>query len=133
MKYTFLLLSLLLIPSLGGIAYGHTVDAVGEYRIEIGWMNEPVVSGDTNGLELYVSPLVACPDISIPLECANSQEFQNGIEGLRKLLKIQFVYDKTQTNTLPLAVVDHNIPANIMLSLLLQCLDIFKQILLEKF
>jgi len=108
-KYTFFLLSLLLIPSLGGIAYGHTVDAVGEYRIEIGWMNEPVVSGDTNGLELYVSPLVACPDISIPLECANSQEFQNGIEGLRKLLKIQFVYDKTQTITLPL-VVDHDIP-----------------------
>ena len=109
MKYIFLLFSLLLIPSLGGIVYGHTVDAVGEYRIEFGWMNEPVVSGDTNGLELYVSPLVACPDISIPLECANSQEFQNGIEGLRKLLKIQFVYDKTQTITLPL-VVDHNVP-----------------------
>ena len=67
MKYTFLLLSLLLIPSIGGIAYAHTVDAVGEYRIEIGWMNEPVVSGDTNGLELYVSPLLACTDISIPL------------------------------------------------------------------
>ena len=109
MKYTFLILSLLLIPSVSGIAYAHTVDAVGEYRIEIGWMNEPVMSGDTNGLELYVSPLVDCPDISIPLECANSQEFQNGIEGLRKLLKIQFVYDKTQTITLPL-VVDHNIP-----------------------
>ena len=109
MKYIFLILSLLLIPSFGGIVYAHTVDAVGEYRIEIGWMNEPVVSGDTNGLELYVSPLVACPDISIPLECANSQEFQNGIEGLRKLLKIQFVYDKTQTITLPL-VVDHDIP-----------------------
>jgi hypothetical protein len=108
-KYTFFLLSLLLIPSLGGIAYGHTVDAVGEYRIEIGWMNEPVVSGDTNGLELYISPLVSCPDISISLECANSQEFQNGIEGLRKLLKIQFVYDNTQTITLPL-VSDHNVP-----------------------
>ena len=109
MRYIFLILSLLLIPSFSGIVYAHTVDAVGEYRIEIGWMNEPVVSGDTNGLELYVSPLVDCPDISIPLECANSQEFQNGIEGLRKLLKIQFVYDKTQTITLPL-VVDHNIP-----------------------
>ena len=109
MKYHFLLLSLLLIPSFAGIAYGHTVDAVGEYRIEIGWMNEPVMSGDTNGLELYISPLVDCPDISIPLECANSQEFQNGIEGLRKLLKIQFVYNQTQTITLPL-VDDHNIP-----------------------
>ena len=109
MNYKFLLLSLLVIPSFAGIAYGHTVDAVGEYRVEIGWMNEPVMSGETNGLELYVSPLEACPDIPIPLECANSQEFKNGIEGLRKLLKIQFVYDKTQTITLPL-VNDHDIP-----------------------
>ena len=109
MRYFFLILSLLLIPSVAGIAYAHTVDAVGEYRVEIGWMNEPVVSGETNALELYVSPLITCPDISIPLECANSQEFQNGIEGLRKLLKIQFVYDKTQTITLPL-VNDHDIP-----------------------
>ena len=109
MKYIFLILTLLLIPSFAGIAYGHTVDAVGEYRVEIGWMNEPVVSGETNALELYVSPLTTCPDISIPLECANSQEFQNGIEGLRKLLKVQFVYDKTQTITLPL-VNDHDIP-----------------------
>jgi hypothetical protein len=109
MKYHFLLLSLLLIPSFAGIAYGHTVDAVGEYRVEIGWMNEPVMSGETNGLELYVSPLIDCPDISIPMECANSQEFQNGIEGLKKLLKIQFVYDKTETITLPL-VADHDVP-----------------------
>ena len=109
MRYFFLILSLLLIPSVAGIAYAHTVDAVGEYRVEIGWMNEPVVSGETNALELYVSPLVDCPDISISMECANSQEFQNGIEGLRKLLKIQFVYDKTQTITLPL-VNDHDIP-----------------------
>ena len=109
MKYIFLILSLLLIPSFAGIAYGHTVDAVGEYRVEIGWMNEPVVSGETNALELYISPLMDCPDISISMECANSQEFQNGIEGLRKLLKVQFVYDKTQTITLPL-VDDHDIP-----------------------
>ena len=109
MKYHFLLLSLLLIPSFAGIAYGHTVDAVGEYRVEIGWMNEPVMSGETNGLELYVSPLIDCPDISIPMECANSQEFQNGIEGLKKLLKIQFVYDKTETITFPL-VTDHDVP-----------------------
>ena len=100
---------MLIIPSFAGIAYGHTIDTVGEYRVEIGWMNEPVVSGETNALELYVSPLITCPDISIPLECANSQEFQNGIEGLRKLLKVQFVYDKTQTITLPL-VNDHDIP-----------------------
>jgi len=109
MRYIFLILSLLSISSFAGIAYGHTVDAVEEYRIEIGWMNEPVVSGETNALELYVSPLMDCPDISISMECANSQEFQNGIEGLRKLLKVQFVYDKTQTITLPL-IDDHDVP-----------------------
>ena len=51
------MLFLLIIPSLAGIAYGHTVDSVGEYRVEIGWMNEPVVSGETNAIEFYVSLL----------------------------------------------------------------------------
>jgi len=109
MKSLFLIFSLLLIPNLAGITYGHTIDAVEEYRIEIGWMNEPVVSGETNGLELYISPLIPCPDISISMECANSQEFQNGIEGLKKFIKIQFVFDKTEKITLPLSP-DHNIP-----------------------
>ena len=124
MNYKFLLLSLLVIPSFAGIAYGHTVDAVGEYRVEIGWMNEPVMSGETNGLELYVSPLEACPDIPIPLECANSQEFKNGIEGLRKFLKIQFVYDKTQTITLPF-VADHDIPGKYLCLYYSYCVRIF--------
>jgi len=57
MKLKIFFLFLLIIPSLSGIAYGHTIDAVGEYRVEIGWMNEPVVSGETNGIEFYASPL----------------------------------------------------------------------------
>ncbi|MGB1378135.1 MAG: hypothetical protein ACPHDW_02300 [Nitrosopumilus sp.] len=109
MNYKLFFLSLLLIPSFTGIVYGHTVDGIGDYRIEIGWMNEPVVSGETNALELYVSPLTACPDIPTLLECANSQEFENGIDGLRKMLKVQFVYDKTETITLPLTA-DHDVP-----------------------
>ena len=32
-------------PGFVGLAHAHTVDAVGNYRVEIGWMNEPVVSG----------------------------------------------------------------------------------------
>ena len=132
MNYKFLLLSLLVIPSFAGIAYGHTVDAVGEYRVEIGWMNEPVMSGETNGLELYVSPLESCPDIPIPLECANSQEFKNGIEGLRKLLKIQFVYDKTQTITLPL-VADHDVPGKYYAFITPTVSGYFQANLIEKF
>jgi len=95
------MLFLLIIPSLAGIAYGHTVDSVGEYRVEIGWMNEPVVSGETNAIEFYVSPL----ESGLELE---DQVFQNGVLGLKKTVKIQLVY-KDESITLPLSP-DHNIP-----------------------
>ena len=107
MKLVMFLL-LLIIPGSVSIAYGHTVDAVGEYRVEIGWMNEPVVSGETNGIEFYVSPLILCPEILEPIKCAESQEFQNGIEGLKKTVKMQLIY-KDESITLPL-VPDHDIP-----------------------
>ena len=107
MKLVILLL-LLIIPGSVSFAYAHTVDAVGEYRVEIGWMNEPVVSGETNGIEFYVSPLTSCPEISEPIKCAESQEFQNGIEGLKKTVKMQLIY-KDESITLPL-VPDHDIP-----------------------
>ena len=104
----YILLLLLLIPGSISIAYGHTVDAVGEYRVEIGWMNEPVVSGETNGIEFYVNPLVPCPNIPEPIKCAESQEFQNGVEGLQKTVKMKLIY-KEESITLPLSP-DHNIP-----------------------
>lgn len=99
---------LFIIPSLAGIAYGHTVDSVGDYRVEIGWMNEPVVSGETNAIEFYVSPLIPCPEISKAIKCAESQKFQNGVEGLKKTVKMQLIY-KDESITLPLSP-DHNIP-----------------------
>ncbi len=83
------------------MAFGHTVDSVGDYRLEIGWMNEPVVSGETNGIELYVSPL----QNGLPLE---EQEFKNGVTGLEKSLKMQLIL-KEDKITLPLSA-DHNIP-----------------------
>lgn len=107
MNFTILFL-LLLIPGLIGTAYGHTIDAVGEYRVEIGWMNEPVVSGETNAIEFYVSPLIPCPEIPEPIKCAESQKFQNGVEGLKKTVKMQLIY-KDESIILPLSP-DHNIP-----------------------
>ncbi len=101
MNFKILLLSTLLLPSLFVAAYGHTIDSVGEYRLEIGWMNEPVVSGETNGIELYVNPL----DTNLPLE---DQEFKDGITGLEKTLKMQLVF-KEDKITLPLRA-DHNMP-----------------------
>jgi hypothetical protein len=101
MKLNFLMLFLLIVPSLAGIAYGHTVDSVGEYRVEIGWMNEPVVSEETNAVEFYVSPLE--PDLKL-----EDQVFKNGISGLKKTIKIQLIY-KDESITLPLSP-DHNIP-----------------------
>jgi len=108
MKSELLILFLLLIPGIAGIAYGHTVDAVGEYRVEIGWMNEPVVSGETNAIEFNVSPLISCPEIPEAIKCAESQEFKNGIPDLKKTIKIKLIY-KDDTIILPLSP-DHNIP-----------------------
>ena len=92
---------MLIIPSLAGIAYGHTVDSVGEYRVEIGWMNEPVVSGETNAIEFYVSPLE--PELKL-----EDQVFKNGVTDLKKTVKIKLIY-KDESITLPLSP-DHNIP-----------------------
>ena len=103
-----ILLFVLIVPGLFGIAYGHTIDAVGNYRVEIGWMNEPVVSGETNAIEFYVSPLLACPEITEPIKCAESQPFQNGIEGLKQTVKMKLIY-KDESITLPLSP-DHDIP-----------------------
>ena len=100
MKLSLFIFSLLIIPGLAGIAYGHTVDSVGEYRVEIGWMNEPVVSGETNAIEFFVSPL----EHDLEFE---DQIFKNGISGLKKTVKIQLVY-KDESITLPLSP-DHNI------------------------
>ena len=101
MKLKLLILFMLLIPSLAGIAYAHTIDSVGEYRVEIGWMTEPVVSGETNAIEFYVSPLV--PGIEF-----EDQVFQNGITGLKNTVKIKLLF-KDESIILPLSP-DHNIP-----------------------
>ena len=101
MRFKNIVLLLLLIPGLLGTAFGHTVDSVGEYRLEIGWMNEPVVSGETNGVELFVSPLE--PGLEL-----KEQQFKDGISGLKKSLKMQLVY-KDEKIMLPLTA-DHNIP-----------------------
>ena len=91
----------MIIPGLLGTAFGHTEDSVGDYRLEIGWMNEPVVSGETNGIELFVSPLEPGLDLK-------EQVFKDGISGLSKTLKMQLILED-QKITLPLKE-DHNIP-----------------------
>ena len=109
MKTVLVLFSLFLIPILFGNVYAHTIDSIDDkYRIEIGWMNEPVVSGETNGIELLISPLKSCPEISESIKCAESQEFQNGVPGLEDTLKMQLVF-KSEKITLPLDP-DHNVP-----------------------
>ena len=55
-------------------------------------MNEPVVSGETNGIEFYASPLIPCPEIPEPIKCAESQPFQNGVEGLKETVKMKLIY-----------------------------------------
>lgn len=81
-------------------AHAHQTDSVGPYRIQIGWMYEPAVSGEPNGIELFVSTL----DPSLPPE---DQPFADGISGLARDLKIQLVLKNVST-TLPIRA-DHNI------------------------
>jgi hypothetical protein len=99
LKLKFLVLLLLIIPGFIGIANGHLLDSVGEYRVQIGWMNEPIVSGETNAIEFYVSPLEPGLDLE-------DQVFKDGITGLKKTVKIQLIF-KDQSITLPL-YPDHN-------------------------
>ncbi len=94
------MLLVLLFFGVVGTAYGHTVDSVDRYRLEIGWMNEPVVSNETNAIELYVSELE--PNLSL-----EEQQFTNGIVGLEDTLKIELVY-KSEKIILPVSP-DHNI------------------------
>lgn len=100
MKFKIILFSVFIISGFSP-AFGHTLDSVGEYRLEIGWMNEPVVSDETNGIELFVSPLEPGLDLK-------NQVFKNGIEGLEKTLKMQLVFDGHKI-ILPFKA-DHNIP-----------------------
>ena len=101
MKLKLLFLLFFIIPGMVLTADAHTIDSVGEYRVEIGWMNEPVVSGETNAIELYVSPLKS----GLELE---EQVFENGIADLKKTIKLQLIY-KEDSITLPFSP-DHNIP-----------------------
>ena len=88
-------------------AHAHTVDAVEQYRLEIGWMNEPVFSGEPNGLEIFVGLLAECPGIDEPMECAMSQEFARGVGGLEGGVKVEMVADGRRI-VLPL-VADHDV------------------------
>ena len=99
-KFFSIILSLTITFMLIPAVYAHQIDSVGEYRIQIGWMQEPAVSGESNGIELYVSPL----NIELPPE---EQAFKDGIGGLQRDLKIQLVL-QGETITLPLRA-DHNI------------------------
>ena len=100
MNFKNLAILSLIIPGSIGTAFGHTIDSVDKYRLEIGWMNEPVVSGETNGIELFVSTLESGLELK-------EQKFKNGISGLEKSLKIQLLY-KGEKIILSLSP-DHNI------------------------
>jgi hypothetical protein len=99
----FLLVVLTLTPFMISSAYAHTVDSVGPYRLEIGWLNEPAISQETNGIELFISELESG-------STAVEQQFnpEKGVEGLRKDLKIELVF-KEKKIILKLTE-DHDIP-----------------------
>lgn len=69
-------------PILFASAYAHTLDSVGDYRLELQWEVEPPYSGEVNAVKIFVSPMV--PGLEL-----EEQPFQNGVEGLEDTIKIQ--------------------------------------------
>ena len=98
-----LLAILVMSPILASNAFGHQVDSVGDYRIEIDWKNKPIVTGESNAIIVYVSLMDKSKE-------AADQPFNSdtGIEGLKKTVKMQLIY-KDESITLPLSP-DHDIP-----------------------
>ncbi len=98
-----LLVAFVFIPFIISNAYAHTVDSAGPYRLEIGWINEPAVSQETNGISLFISEYD-------PAVAPEKQPFdpEKGIEGLEKDLKLELVF-KTEKIILKL-LPDHNSP-----------------------
>ena len=88
--------SVLFIP-----VYAHTLDSVGEYRLDLQWEVEPPFSGEVNAIKLFVSPLV--PGLEL-----EEQTFQNGVEGLEDTIKLQLVSRDYTITLLPEA--DDQIP-----------------------
>lgn len=82
-------------------AYAHTLDSVGEYRLELQWEVEPPYSGEVNAIKLFVSPLV--PGLEL-----EEQPFQNGVGGLEDTIKLQLASRDHITTLLPEA--DDQIP-----------------------
>lgn len=84
MLYSIALAVLVAVSVSHGVVYAHTLDAWGDYRLEITWAHSPAFTGDLNALILYVSPLV--PGLEL-----EEQPFENGVVGLEDTLKIQLV------------------------------------------
>ena len=82
-------------------AYAHTLDSVGDYRLELQWEVEPPYSGEVNAIKLFVSPLV--PGLEL-----EEQPFQNGVEGLEDTIKLQLASRDHTITLLPEA--DDQIP-----------------------
>ena len=98
MKTALILAAVALLPLLPGISHAHTLDKIGDYRLEIGWQRTPPYSGEVNAVVLYVSPLVEGLELK-------DQPFENGVTGLEDTLKMN-VLNRDFDLTLPLVPSD---------------------------
>ena len=101
MNLPAVLACILAASALSAPAYAHTLDSVGEYRLELQWEVEPPYSGEVNAIKLFVSPLVE----GLELE---EQPFLNGVEGLENTIKLQLASRDHVITLLPEA--DDQIP-----------------------
>lgn len=84
MKFIIAIVCLIVFSSHCTVSYAHTLDSYENYRLEIGWENDPPYSGEINAVLIYVSPLIE----GINLE---EQPFENGVTDLEDTLKMEIL------------------------------------------
>ncbi len=74
----------LILMVVAGPAWAHEAVIVGDYAFTVGWLNEPVIAGQVNGLELFVAPA--------PEEGAADSQEAEGVTGLEDTLVFTVEY-----------------------------------------
>jgi hypothetical protein len=55
MKYIILTIFVILTTGSFGLAYGHVAQVVGDFKLDVGWQNEPPQVGVKNAIEVVVT------------------------------------------------------------------------------
>ena len=117
---TMSLLALVIVTMSFGNAYAHTMEVVGDYKIEIGWDEEPPIQGIENSIELVITHATEADKAQAEEMDAMADEdhmthdedmadedhdHEGGISGLEDTIQVTVTLDDT-TNTISLSTTE---------------------------